>query len=236
MTRWRDLCHWATELLLLQAFDFPPISPSTLLPVSFQRDRHPKHLRCQQTANCRQLPYCLLLLLGCCPLRMWAQCAGLEEDERGGWGGDRAIVSGLAEGQEPLVWLQWVRRLTESRQSQDGAWDIDRLEPEGSCRIGTHCQRAGYHHRLLALEGGRGREERGARGAVVGRTGREERWKPLLKARVWDSCARHDLSVIGSGDVVKFIITMHLLVHAVSQSGGSSTIHKTMQVQDRSWS
>lgn len=56
----------------------------------------------------------------------------------------------------PFVPLQWARRLTEPQQSQDAAWDIDRLEPEGSCRIGTHCQRLGYHHCLPALEGGRG--------------------------------------------------------------------------------
>lgn len=81
--------------------------------------------------------------------------AGLEEVQ---WGVGRVIVlvSGLAEGQEPLVRLQWVRRLTEPQQSQDAAWDIDRLEPEGSCRIGTHCQRLGYHHRLPASQGGRG--------------------------------------------------------------------------------
>lgn len=81
--------------------------------------------------------------------------AGLEEE----WGrrvGVIVLVSGLAEGQEPLMRLQWVRRLTEPQQSQDAAWDIDRLEPEGSCRIGTHCQRLGYHHRLPASEGGRG--------------------------------------------------------------------------------
>lgn len=69
-------------------------------------------------------------------------------------GGD-TLVLGLAEGQEPFVQLQWVRRLTEPQQSQDAAWDIDRLEPEGSCRIGTHRQRLGYHHRLPASEGGR---------------------------------------------------------------------------------
>lgn len=69
------------------------------------------------------------------------------------WRGVIVLVSGLAEGQEPLVRLQWVRRLTEPQQSQDAAWDIDRLEPEGSCRIGTHCQRLGYHH---CLPGGRG--------------------------------------------------------------------------------
>ncbi|KAI9530876.1 hypothetical protein NQZ68_000367 [Dissostichus eleginoides] len=66
------------------------------------------------------------------------------------------LVSGLAVGQEPLVRLQWVRRLTEPQQSQYAAWDIDRLEPEGSCRIGTHCQRLGYHQRLPASQGGRG--------------------------------------------------------------------------------
>lgn len=66
------------------------------------------------------------------------------------------LFFGLVEGQEPLVRLQWARRLTEPQQSQDAAWDIDRLGPEGSCRIGTHCQRLGYHHRLPALEGGRG--------------------------------------------------------------------------------
>ena len=66
------------------------------------------------------------------------------------------LVSGLAVGQEPLVRLQWVRRLTEPQQSQYAAWDIDRLEPEGSCRIGTHCQRLGYHQRLPASQEGRG--------------------------------------------------------------------------------
>lgn len=49
-----------------------------------------------------------------------------------------------------------VRRLTERQQSQDTGWDIDRLEPEGSCRIETHCQRLCYHQRLPASEGGRG--------------------------------------------------------------------------------
>lgn len=70
------------------------------------------------------------------------------------------LFFGLAEGQEPFVRLQWARRLTEPHQSQDAAWDIDRLEPEGSCRIGTHCQRLGYHHRLPASEGGRGASRR----------------------------------------------------------------------------
>lgn len=74
----------------------------------------------------------------------------------GGWVGQGLIelVSVLAEGQQPLVWLQWVRRLTEPQQSQDAIWDIDRLEPEGSCRIGTHCQRLGYHHCLPWRKGG----------------------------------------------------------------------------------
>lgn len=52
--------------------------------------------------------------------------------------------------------VRWVRRLTERQQSQDTGWDIDRLEPEGSCRIETHCQRLCYHQRLPASEGGRG--------------------------------------------------------------------------------
>lgn len=84
--------------------------------------------------------------------------SGFEEEEKSGWGvgGEIVLVSGLAEGQDPLVRLHWVRRLTEPQQSQDAAWDIDRLEPEGSCRIGTHCQRLGYHHRLPASEGRRG--------------------------------------------------------------------------------
>eukprot|EP00064_Thunnus_orientalis_P009074 superscaffoldBa00001130_g9097 len=89
------------------------------------------------------------------------------------------LVSGLAEGQEPLVRLQWARRLTEPQQSQDAAWDIDRLEPEGSCRIGTDCQRLGYHHRLPASEGGR--SIRGKRDE--GRS-RRERWKEWVTARI----------------------------------------------------
>lgn len=80
---------------------------------------------------------------------------GAGSEGGGGWA-SIVLVSVLAEGQEPLVRLQWVRRLTEPQQSQDAAWDIDRLEPEGSCRIGTHCQRLGYHHRLPASEGRRG--------------------------------------------------------------------------------
>lgn len=89
--------------------------------VCFQRDRHPKH---QRAENCRRRPYWLLSLPGCC------QGAGLYGSERGvswiegavcvfgevgGWGGVR--VSGLAEGHQPLVRLQWVRRLTEPQQS-----------------------------------------------------------------------------------------------------------------------
>lgn len=65
-------------------------------------------------------------------------------------------VSKLAEGQDPLVQLQCVGRLTELQQSQDAAWDIDRLEPEGSCRIGTHCQRLCDYHRLSACKGRKG--------------------------------------------------------------------------------
>lgn len=79
------------------------------------------------------------------------------------------LVSGLAEGQEPLVWFQWVRRLTEPQQSQDAACDIDRLEPEGSCRIGTHCQRLGYHHRLPVLEEGRAVRREQYEGKAVGK-------------------------------------------------------------------
>lgn len=91
-----------------------------------------------------------------------------EEWWQEGWG--RSCLSlGWQRGHEPLVRLQWVRRLTEPQQSQDAAWDIDRLEPEGSCRIGTHCQRLGYHHRLPASEGRRGiRGERGMKGGVGG--------------------------------------------------------------------
>lgn len=84
MTRWRDLCHWATELSLLQAVDFSPISASTVLPLSFHRDRHPQHLRCQQMANCRQLPYCFLLLPGCCPLQQYVRLQEMEWVERPG--------------------------------------------------------------------------------------------------------------------------------------------------------
>lgn len=51
--------------------------------------------------------------------------------------------------------FQWVRRLTEPRQSQDAGWDIDRLEPEGSCRTGRHCQRLCYRHRPPASKGGK---------------------------------------------------------------------------------
>lgn len=93
-----------------------------------------------------------------CKLGICGLGAGLQQEERGGrWVVVIMPVSGLAEGQEPLVQLQWVRRLTEPQQSQDAAWDIDRLEPEGSCRIGTHCQRLCYHHRLPASKGGRGK-------------------------------------------------------------------------------
>lgn len=77
-----------------------------------------------------------------------------------------------AGGQEPFVHLPWVRRLTEP-QSQDAAWDIDRLEPEGSCRIGTHCQRLCYHHRLPTSKGRRGCvRERRMKGGVGGRDGK----------------------------------------------------------------
>lgn len=54
--------------------------------------------------------------------------------------------------------FQQVRRLTEAGQSQDAGWDIDRSEPEGSCRTGTHCQRLCY--RLPPGEGGRGSDGR----------------------------------------------------------------------------
>lgn len=103
--------------------------------------------------------------------------AGSEEEEEEEWGkGVIVLVSGLAEGQEPLVRLQWVRRLTEPQQSQDAAWDIDRLEPEGSCRIGTHCQRLGYHRLPACLQGREGyKRERGMKGGAGRKDGKKAR-------------------------------------------------------------
>lgn len=128
---------------------------------------------------------------------------------RVGWG-LIALVSGLAEGQEPLVRLHWVRRLTESQQSQDAAWDIDRLEPEGSCRIGTHCQRVGYHHRLPALEGGRGREERGMEGrggrGEDGRSGWKQASEIYSAGIAKGSRDGHDMRVIGVDYTVTCIV------------------------------
>lgn len=88
------------------------------------------------------------------------------------WAWVAAPVSELAGGRDPLAELRRVRRLTEPRQSRDAGWDIDRLEPEGSCRTGRHCQRLCYHHRLPASEGGRGLRGWGA-GGGEGLSGRE---------------------------------------------------------------
>lgn len=86
------------------------------------------------------------------------------------------LVLDLAEGQWPpcaVVVGEEVNRATGL--SQDAAWDIDRLEPEGSCRIGTQCQRLCYHHRLPASEGGRVMGGKvGVKGVVKGRDGKTE--------------------------------------------------------------
>lgn len=60
----------------------------------------------------------------------------MQEDESEVGRGWRRSCPSLGRG-TVVVQSRWVRRLTEPQQSQDAAWDIDRLEPEGSCRIGT---------------------------------------------------------------------------------------------------
>lgn len=154
MTRWRELSHQAllsfrlTTFLRYLLLLYPsklPMGPSSKTST-----------RCQRAENCCQLLCCLFLLSGCCPLRM---CVWF-----GSW---------IAGGQEPFVQFQWARRLTEPQQSRGAAWDIDRLEPEGSCRIGTHCQRLCYHHRLPTSKGRRGCvRERKMKGRVGGKDGK----------------------------------------------------------------
>lgn len=159
--RWWHLCHRVTELFSLLGFRlFSNISSFT----GCQLPTWPSS-KTSKTSVSRKLPSAAILLavaarvLPFTDVRAAFVWFGSGIGGGGGeWVGRRPIelVAGLAEGQEPLVRLQWVRRLTEPQPRKDAAWDIDRLEPEGSCRIGTHCQRLGYHHRLPALEGGRG--------------------------------------------------------------------------------
>lgn len=94
------------------------------------------------------------------------------------------LVLDLAEAQWPPFAVavgEEVNRATGP--SQDAAWDIDRLEPEGSCRIGTQCQRLCYHHRLPASEEGRVMEGKvGVKGGVKGRDGKTELFQNGRKA------------------------------------------------------
>lgn len=69
-------------------------------------------------------------------------------------------MSGWRRDMSPCV-VAAVEEVNRATAERDAAWDIDRLEPEGSCRIGTHCQRLGYHHRLPASEGGRATRRNG---------------------------------------------------------------------------
>lgn len=158
--------------------------------MSFQRDRHPKHLRCQRTENGRQLPYCLLLLPGSCPLRMWMWCVWF-----GRWRGGRAVVvvvvmAGRGRGGGACLWtgrgtgapcavavgeeVNWAR--AEPRRClgywQVGTWGLlqDRntlpeawLPPPPACLRGKE----GY------------KKERGMKGGVG--------WKEWVKAKFWDS-------------------------------------------------
>lgn len=86
------------------------------------------------------------------------------------------LVLDLAEGQWPPCAVAVGEEVNPATgPSQGAAWDIDRLEPEGSCRIGTQCQRLCYHHRLPASKGGRVMEGKvGVKGGVKGRDGKTE--------------------------------------------------------------
>lgn len=116
----------------------PSDSFTVFAPRSLQWDR------CQRAESCCR-PLRRLPALPGCPLSSGSGVGGGWWCPSLSWHGDGG----------PLVPVRRVRRLTERQQSQDAGWDIDRLEPEGSCRIETHCQRLCYHQRLPASEGGR---------------------------------------------------------------------------------
>ncbi|CAG07524.1 unnamed protein product [Tetraodon nigroviridis] len=94
------------------------------------------------------------------------QVTNLVEGSSEGWGVGAGARQSWQGGQGPLVAFERVRRLTEPRQGRDAGWDIDRLEPEGSCRTGPHCQRLVTTTARLP-PGGPGRVSHGRRGSVI---------------------------------------------------------------------